>query len=106
MKHSRAERENTWNIDMAARWGKPGGGVGGIDGAHLLHLGAVRDVPLPGPVDVAWVNGRPPGGWLTEWPFALLPPASAEVEEALIRGAREQERRVELALLAGTREQP
>lgn len=90
MSPSRAERENTWNIEMAARWGRPGGGVGGIDGAHLLHLGTVRDVPLPEPVDTGLLNGRQPAEW----------------EEALIRGARERERRVELALLAGTRGQP
>ena len=103
MKHSRSATENTWQIDQAARASRPvGGPVGGISGDHILHIPATRDVPLPEPVATDWLNGRPPGGWVTGFGFALLPPADGEWEAAAIRAGRLRERRAELALLAGT----
>ena len=91
MRYSRkADAVGTIHIDQAARYGKPGGGVGGIDGHFILNVAHAREVRLPEPVTWRGLNGRDPEGW----------------EEPLIRSARERERRVELALLAGTLGQP
>ena len=72
----------------------------------VLHIPLARDVPLPEPVATDWVNGRPPGGWLTGYEFCLFPPADGWWEEEAIRAARQRERRNELAGLAGTLGQP
>lgn len=91
MKRQRtAEKIGALNIEMAARHGKPGGGVGGIDGHFILNVPHTRDVPLPEPVTWRGLNGREPEAW----------------EERLIVAARERERAVERALLAGTLGQP
>ena len=91
MRHQRtADEIGTINIEMAARAGKPAGGVGGIDGHFILNVPHTRDVPLPEPVTWRGLNGREPEAW----------------EEPLIVAARERERAVERVLLAGTLGQP
>lgn len=78
------------SIEMAACYGKPSAGVGGIDGHFILNVPRTRDVPLPEPVTTDMLNGREPEAW----------------EERLIVAARERERRIERALLAGTMGDP
>ena len=56
-----------------------------------------RDVPLPEPVATDWLNGRPPGGWVTGFGFALFPPVDGGFEEDAIVAARQRERAREWA---------
>lgn len=105
MRHPRtAEEIGTIHIEQAARaTRRPSLSGGDISGdSHLLYVPFARTVPLPEPVATDWLNGRPPGGWVTGFGFCLFPPLDGEFEEAAIRSARERERRAELALLAGT----
>ena len=91
MKRKRtAEEIGDLNIEMAARYGKPSAGAGGIDGHFILNLPHTRDVPLPEPVTWRGLNGREPLSW----------------EVPLIVAARTRERRLEAVLLAGTLGQP
>lgn len=88
-----AEEIGTRNIEEAARWGKSPspalfGGIGSE--LYIVHVPAVREVPLPEPVTWQHLNGREPVEW----------------EVPLIVAARTRERRLELSLLAGTLGQP
>ena len=92
------------HVEMAAR--EPKGPVGRNfldEAAARLHMPRTReDMPLPEPVDTLWLNGRPPGGWQTCFPFAQLPPAGGGWEEDAIAAGRQRERRAETVLLTGT----
>jgi hypothetical protein len=68
----------------------------------VLLVTRAREARLPEPVTWRDLNGRPPGGWGTLWPFCWWPPVDGGFEEDAIVAARTRERRLELALLAGT----
>ena len=90
-------------IDQAARTGlRPSVVDTGAERlAALLHTPRQRVVPLPEPVAWRSVNGRPPGGFATAWPFVLLPPVSGEWEVAALTEVRLRERAAEAVLLGG-----
>jgi hypothetical protein len=85
-KHPRTSAEiGDHNIAAAAHPQRPGVGMRGLE-VESLRLHQAREVRLPEPVDADWVGWRRPEPW----------------EEAVITAGRQRERRLELALLAGT----
>ena len=66
-----------------------------------LTVRRTRVAPLPGPVERQSVNGRPPGGFVTAFPFCLLPPADGGWEVAALTEVRLRERAAEAVLLGG-----
>jgi hypothetical protein len=88
-RHRTAEEASAIHVDQAARKGLRPSLVdtGAERVSALLHAPRPREVRLPEPVTWAQgLNGRHPEAW----------------EEPLITAARTRERRLELALLAGT----
>ncbi len=73
-----------------------------FSGQHILRRPApVRVVPLPEPVNYSELNGRPPGGFETVWPFCQYPPVGGGWEVAALTEVRLRERAAELVLLGG-----
>ena len=93
------------NIDQAARAGRAPSQID-VDRDRAQALTRMPPPPRPPVVakPVTWrdLNGRPPGGWPTRWPFAHLPPMDGGWEADAIVAARERERAAEAVLLAGT----
>ncbi len=92
------------NIGQAARANRRPSqiDVGRDRASQLTRISRPRPVSLPQPVTWRDLNGRPPGGWPTRWPFAELPPVDGGWEADAIVAARERERAAEAVLLAGT----
>ena len=82
----------TIHVDIAARQHKPGGPSASPFGVNLNLSRAPRMPPSREPVDTAWINGRPPGGWETMWEFCRFPPVTGKWERDAIREARARER--------------
>jgi hypothetical protein len=96
-----SDQIGTLHIEHAARTPRRTGPDFERDAILSLPRPHMRDVPLPEPVDTRTVNGRPVGGFRTDWPFCLLPPVDGAWEEPLVEAARTRERAAELAMLGG-----
>ena len=90
------------NIEYAAHPRTAGPSLTPFAGsAEFLQLRTPRVVPLPEPVEWRNVSARPPGGFVTMFPFCELPPVDGEWEVAALTKARMRERAAEAVLLGG-----